>query len=580
MTLPSFRKLHGHYFVFGLTCLLLLWGPGGATALAQSVAASGQIGPTVEARRGMVVCVAPPAAKVGLDTLKRGGSAVDATVAVAFALAVTWPEAGNIGGGGFMLVTPQRGSPPVCIDYREMAPASATRDMFAHGTNYKGHRVVGVPGTVAGMALAHQRYGRLSWQSLIEPAALLARDGFEIDAALARGLNGLLAADGSDFPELERVFAQPNGGQWQPGDRLLQPELAVTLERIAKQGPDAFYRGAIAQQIVAEMRAGRGLVTFNDLAAYRAVIRDPVRGRFGDFDVYGPPPPSSGGIVVVQTLNILEALDLPRRKRWSSESPHLIVEAMRRSYCDRARYLGDPDFVQIPSHLTNKAYARQLALTISDEQATASEELAPELAIADEGASTTHFSIVDQRGMAVSNTYTIERSFGSRVVVSGAGFLLNNEMTDFNHRPGYTERTGMIGTEANTVAPRKRMLSSMCPVIVTRRGQPVLLTGSPGGRTIPNTVLNVVLGVCHYGEDLRAAVDAPRLHHSWFPDAVFFEATNDTDYADIVAGLRERNHIVRSLPGPQGDAHSIWVDGGLLIGVADQRRTAAVAAGW
>ncbi|MBX7166190.1 MAG: gamma-glutamyltransferase [Pirellulales bacterium] len=533
---------------------------------------------TVRGDRGMVVSVSPLATQVGVDVLRRGGSAVDAAVAVALALAVVWPEAGNIGGGGFMLVQPAPGAAPVCIEYRETAPAAATPDMFAAGTDLQGHEVVGVPGTVAGLALAHERFGRLAWRELVEPAVKLAREGFVLDATLAGDLNKLLATS-AGFAELQRVYGHADREPWRAGDRLVLPDLAATLEQIADQGRDAFYQGRIAEALCAEMRAGGGLLTATDLVAYRAQVREPIHGTYRGWDIYGPPPPSSGGIVVVTALNILERFDLRARGRWSVDTVHLITEAMRRAYADRARWLGDPDFVRIPAELITKDHAQQLAADIDLAHATPSERLAADLPLAGEGESTTHFSIVDSTGMAVANTYTLEESYGSRVVVRGAGFLLNNEMTDFNRRPGYTDRRGAIGTPANVIAPGKRMLSSQSPTLVLRDGRTRWITGSPGGRTIPNTVLSVLLGVLEFEEPLDRAVAAPRLHHAWFPNRLLFEGAEHEAWQALVAGLRERGHDVAAPDDAQGDAHSIQIADDLIVGVADGRRAEAQAAG-
>lgn len=564
--------------IFAVLSLGMVIGLVGFTQLARAeeplaVATAGQ--------EAMVVSVSQQATDVGVAVLRDGGNAVDAAVAVGFALAVTWPEAGNIGGGGFMMIAPGPDQPPACVDYRETAPAAATADMFAEGTDYVGHEVIGTPGTVAGFALAHERYGRLPWRRLVEPAVKLAAEGFAIDAALAEGLNELLVETQSEeFAEFQRVFGRQDGEPWRPGNTLIQPDLANSLRLIADKGPAAFYRGAIAEQLVQEMQLGDGLITLADLRAYSAKVRRPIHGTFHDFDIYGAPPPSSGGIVVVEVLNVLEQLDLAEYERWSPEAVHLVVESMRRAYLDRARYLADPDFVSIPDFLTSKKYARELAAGIDRQRATPSIELAPEIEVSGEGDSTTHFCVVDSAGMGVSNTYTIESSWGSRVVVRGAGFLLNNEMTDFNHRPGYTNRLGAIGTPPNTVTPGKRMLSSQCPVIVLRDGKLFLLTGSPGGRTIPNTVLCVLLGVMQYEQDLVTAVSEPRLHHQWLPDQVFFEAADRPEFQNLIEQLQEMGHTVAPVGHIQGDAHSILMTEDQLIGVADQRRTTAKAAGW
>lgn len=532
----------------------------------------------VPARHGMVVAVSPPAAEVGLEILKRGGNAVDAAIATQFALAVTYPAAGNIGGGGFMVVHPAPGKgDPVVIEYRETAPAAATKTMFSKDDSWYGHKPVGVPGTVRGMALAHEKFGRLPWKDLLQPAIHLAEEGFAIDGQLTASLNGIVWSS-ADFPELRRVLGKNEGtDDWKEGDRLVQKDLARSLRLIAEQGPDAFYKGEIADLLVAEMKSGGGLITRDDLAAYRANIRKPIHGVYRGYDVYAPPPPSSGGICLVEMLNILENFDLKKQGRYSPETLHVMTEAMRRVYADRARHLGDPDFVKAPAYLTDKAYARELAQSIDRTHATASETLAKDVPLSREGDSTTHFSLIDRDGMAVSNTTTLERSYGSRVVVKGAGFLLNDEMIDFNWRPGVTTRDGVIGTEANQIAPGKRMLSSQTPTIVAKNGRPLLITGSPGSRTIINTVLCVTINVLDFEMSPRAAVDAPRQHHQWFPDVLRLETAKEHDA--VVEPLRKLGHtVVRSV---QGDAHTIWIDpkSGLYHG-AEDRRINGKAAGY
>jgi gamma-glutamyltranspeptidase/glutathione hydrolase len=517
----------------------------------------------------MVVSVSAPASKVGCRILKEGGNAVDAAVATAFALAVTYPQAGNIGGGGFMVVHPGGKAEPVVIEYRETAPGAATKTMYTADDGLYGPKVVGVPGTVRGLALAHQRYGKLPWKDVVAPAIRLAADGFVLDHYLAGSLNAIVHTS-DKFPELRRVLGKRGGAElWREGDRLVQEDLAATLRLIADQGPDAFYRGVIADKIAAEMKAGDGLITKDDLAGYRANVRAPVHGTYRGYDVYAPPPPSSGGTCLVEMLNILEAFDLHRHGRWSPETLHRMIEAMRRAYCDRARYLGDADFVKVPTYLTSKDYARKLAEGIDPDRATRSEDLAKDIPLSREGDSTTHFSIIDKDGMAVSNTYTLERSYGSRVMVNGAGFLLNDEMTDFNWLPGVTTRGGRIGTDANLIAPGKRMLSSQTPTIVAKDGKVVLVTGSPGSRTIINTVLCILVNVIDFDMDVRAAVDAPRLHHQWFPDVAYFEGVRQ--YPEVVQRLRQMGHWVEGRK--QGDAHSIRVDPktGAYQGAADHR---------
>jgi gamma-glutamyltranspeptidase/glutathione hydrolase len=528
----------------------------------------------------MVVSVSAPASEVGLQILRQGGNAVDAAVATAFALAVTYPEAGNLGGGGFMLVFPGRGKAPVAIDYRETAPRASQQNMYVKTRSHLGHKAVAVPGTVRGLATTHERFGKLPWAEVVLPAARLAQAGFPINHVLASSLNDVLAG-AERFPELQRVFGKHrDGSKWKSGDRLIQEDLAGTLRLIAATGPKAFYEGKIADQIEAEVKSGGGLITKQDLANYQAKVRTPLHTTYRDYDVYCPPAPS-GGVCLVEMLNILECFDLRKQGRWSPETLHLMVEAMRRAYCDRARYLGDPDFVEVPTFLTSKEYARQLAGLIRPDQATPSTDLAKDIPLAPEGDHTTHFSVIDRDGMAVANTYTLEYGYGSRVVVGGAGFLLNNEMGDFNWRPGYTDRKGAVGTAANQIAPGKRMLSSQTPTIVAKNGKAILITGSPGSRTIVNTVLCVVLNIVEFDMDLRSAVDAPRLHHPWLPDTVSLEAAAHQQYAPALKKLRALGHAVDPKPRQQGDAHSIWVDPqtGRYVGCADRRRQ-GIAAGY
>ena len=528
---------------------------------------------TAEGRQGMVVSVSGIASEAGRDVLRAGGNAVDAAVATSFALAVTWPEAGNLGGGGFMLVYPSGGKDPAVVDYRETAPAAATRDMFAGPKAASSYLMAGTPGTVRGLFLAHQRYGKRPWKSLVAPAVRLADEGFTVHAELARSLNGVLKKYGAEFPELRRVYGKGDGTPWHEGDRLVLKDLAGTLRRIADDGADGFYKGPTAERIAAEMKSGGGLITTADLAAYEARVRVPVHTTYRGYDVYGPPPPSSGGTALVEMLNILEPFELRKHGRWSPETLHLMTEAMRRAYRDRARYLGDPDFVKVPAFLTTKEYAAKLGREIDRERATPSVNLAKEIPLVTEGTQTTHFSVEDRDGMAVSTTTTLEDSFGGRIVVRGAGFLLNNEMGDFNPRPGVTTRAGLIGTPANQVAPGKRMLSSMTPVVVARDGKAVLVTGSPGGRTIINTVFCVVLNVLEFDMPLREAVDAPRTHHQWFPDVLHAEPALYQEYPDALAALRRMGHTVAARPARQGDAHSIQVDPrtGVRTGAADRR---------
>jgi gamma-glutamyltranspeptidase/glutathione hydrolase len=544
----------------------------------------------VASRRGLVVSTSSHASDVGAAILARGGNAADAAVATAFALAVTYPGAGNIGGGGFMIVQPPAGD-PVAIDYRERAPLNATPGMYlgANGEidrslTASGYLAPGVPGTVRGLALAHRRFGRLPWRAVVLPAVGLAEHGFALPADLARALNRAVAGPMARFPASVAAYGKPGGGRWQAGDTLRLPDLARTLRAIAEDGPDAFYTGWIADRIADDMARHGGLITREDLAAYRAVERSPVRGTYRGHEIVSMPPPSSGGVGLIQMLNILERFDLRSRERYGTTAVHLVIEAMRRAYLDRARWLGDPDWVQVPvERLTAKAYAAQLAAEIDTLRAASSVALGRDLIAAPVGSEpeeTTHFSVVDADGMAVANTYTLEGGFGSYVVVEGAGFLLNNEMGDFNQKPGETNLAGDIGTAANLIAPGKRMLSSMTPTIVRKDGKTVLVTGSPGGRTIINTVLSVVLGVVEFGMGPRAAVDAPRIHHQWLPDQATIEA--EALSGEVESRLRGMGHAIRvSARWSQGDAHTIVIDPatGTAYGVTDRRSSDAKAAG-
>jgi gamma-glutamyltranspeptidase / glutathione hydrolase len=520
---------------------------------------------TVAAKHGMVVCVSPEAAEIGVAVLKQGGTAVDAAVAVAFAMAVTWPEAGNIGGGGFMLVRPSTGE-PTFFDYRETAPAAVDRDTFVKTTDWHNHKAAGVPGTVRGLELAHKKFGKLPWKDLVMPAVRLADEGFRLDGATVKSLNGVVKKATNE--EFLRLFGKDGGKSlWQVGDVLIQKDLSKSLRKIAEQGAAAFYSGELADLLVAEMKAGGGFIANEDLAGYRAIERKPIHGTYRGYDVFGAPPPSSGGIALVEMLNILEPFDLRKMSAGSAEARHVMAEAMRRAFVDRAKFVGDPDFVRVPDFLTTKRHADKRSKTIDLNKATPSESLAGDISLTKEGDSTTHFSIVDANGMAVSNTYTLEDSFGSRVAVRGAGYILNNEMGDFNSRPGVTTRKGRIGTDPNLVAPGKRMLSSMTPTIVARDGKLILVTGSPGGRTIINTVLCVVTNVIDFDMDIQAAVDAPRQHHQWFPDVLKLES-KDTE---LHKKLQAMGHKI--IVEKQGDAHSIWIDPktGLYHGAADRR---------
>ena len=534
----------------------------------------------VPARNGVVVCTSATACDAGASILARGGNAADAAVATAFALAVTHPSAGNIGGGGFMVVRAPNGR-VAAFDYRERAPLRSTREMYlgsdgqiVRDLTNTGYLAPGVPGTVRGLALAHKRFGRLPWKDVVMPAVLLAEQGFTIPAELARDLNTQIAGGMKPFPASVAAYGKPDGGQWSAGDRLVLSDLGKTLRAIATEGADVFYKGWIADRIADDMKAHGGLITKDDLAAYQARVRTPVKGAYRDYEIISMPPPSSGGVALIEMLNILEPYKLKASGLLTAPSLHLQIEAMRRAYLDRARDLGDPDFVNVPvTELTSKRHARLVASTIDLAKASSSVELGRDIVTTtstSEPDETTHFSVLDRAGMAVSSTYTLEGGFGSHVVVSGAGFILNNEMGDFNKKPGDTNVRGDIGTAPNLIDPGKRMLSSMTPTIVTRRGKLVLVTGSPGGRTIINTVFTVVFGVVEYGLNGRQAVDLPRLHHQWLPDNATIERDGAPTEA-VISMLTSMGHTIR--PGNrQGDAESIWIAAdGTPYGVNDTR---------
>ena len=534
----------------------------------------------IASKDGVVVCTSAPSCDAGAEVLAKGGNAVDAAVATAFALAVTHPSAGNIGGGGFMIVRTPSGE-LTSFDFRERAPLKSTRTMYLgkdgnidRSLTAAGYLAPGVPGTVRGMEMAHKRFGTLPWKDVVMPAVLLAEQGFTLSAGLARSLNSEVQKSMSKFPASVEAYGKPGGGQWQAGDKIVLKDLGKTLRLIATDGPDAFYKGPIADLIDADMRANGGLITKQDLAAYEAKQRRPLRGTYKGYEIFTMPPVSSGGVALIEMLNMLEGLDLKSKGLLTPPALHLQIEAMRRAYLDRARHLGDPDFVSVPvEKLTSKEYAKTLAAGIDANKASSSVELGKDIVTvtASEPDETTHYSVMDKNGMAVTTTYTLEGGYGSHVVVRGAGFLLNNEMGDFNKKPGETNARGDIGTPANLIDPGKRMLSSMTPTMVLKDGKVLLLTGSPGGRTIINTVFTIVLGVTEYGLTGREAVDLSRMHHQWLPDRARIEK-RDGVAPETVAKLKAMGHDFDYMEGRQGDAHSIWVaPDGTVYGVNDKR---------
>jgi gamma-glutamyltranspeptidase / glutathione hydrolase len=535
----------------------------------------------VAAEHGMVVAQEKLAARIGADVLRRGGNAVDAAVATGFAMAVTYPRAGNIGGGGFMVIHSRERGEDITIDYRETAPAATTPGIF-FGSDGKPDAAksresalgIGVPGTVAGLTLALEKYGsgQFTLAQLLQPSIELARNGIAVTDDIADALP-------EEYPWLARwpssakLFSRADGTQLREGDTLVQPDLETTLSAIAEQGPRGFYQGPVAEKLVKAIGDAGGIMTLDDLKSYQAVIRAPVRGTYRGYDVVSMPLPSSGGVVLLEMLNILEGFPMSDMKQGTALSLHVMIEAMKRAYADRARYLGDPAFVNAPiSTLIAKDYAARQRASIDLDHATPSTEV---LTPPREGSNTTHFSIVDSLGNAVSNTYTLNFPYGVGLVAEGTGVLLNNELDDFTAAPGASNAFGLVGFEANLPGPGKRPLSSMSPAIVLKDGQPVLVTGSPGGSRIISTVLQVIVDVLDYHMDVAAAVAAPRLHHQWLPDEVRIEHGFSDD---VLAALKARGHRIVE-PMGQTSANSIAVTPNGLLGAADPRLRGAEAAG-
>lgn len=507
------------------------------------------VGEPVRARNGMVVSAHPQASAAGVEILRAGGNAVDAAVATGFALAVTFPVAGNIGGGGFLVLRQPDGA-ATTYDYREKAPAAATRDMyldangdFVPARSQRGHLASGVPGAVDGMLAAHARHGRLPLARVLAPAIRLAEQGFPLTRGDADMFNGYRRTF-LDFPSTRKYFVKPDSSDYREGERFRQRDLGATLRRVARQGRAGFYAGRTADLIVAEMQRGQGLITRADLAAYHAVERAPVVGTYQGRRVITMGPPSSGGIALVQLLNAVEPYDV-RALGWNSSSTvHLMGEAMRRVYADRAEFLGDPDFVRVPvAELTAKPYMLRRMASFQPTRADSSQRVRFGDPYARESSETTHFSVIDRDGRAVSVTTTINGGFGNFVVVDGAGFFLNNEMDDFSAKPGVPNMFGLVGNEANAIAPGKRMLSSMTPTIVEdANGRVELILGTPGGSTIITTVFQVMLNLYAHGMNVQEAVAAPRIHHQWLPDVL--RAERFALQADTRAALQQRGWTV------------------------------------
>ena len=534
----------------------------------------------VRGQNGMVASVSAIASQVGVDVMKRGGNAIDAAVAVGLALAVVWPSAGNIGGGGFMVIRLADGR-TTAIDYREMGPALAHRNVYLDdkgeyikGSSTYGHKAAGVPGAVAGMAYAQEKYGKLKWADVARPAHTLARDGFTVWRQLERSLKGsekLLSL----YPETKRIFLR-DGKPYVEGDLFKEPELAATLLRTIKRGPHEFYTGLTARLIEASMRKAskgqRPWMTRQDLKNYKAVERTPLKTTYRGHEIITMPPPSSGGIAMIEMLNILERYDLKALGAGSAQEAHLKVEAMRRAFADRAEFLGDPDFVKVPlKGLVSRAYADKLAATIDPEKASTSEEIKHGEPMAYESEETTHYTVVDKDGNVVSCTTTLNESFGNKITVEGAGFLLNNEMDDFAPKPGTPNAYNLIQGENNAVAAKKRPLSSMTPSIVLKDGKLWFAVGSPGGPTIINTVLQVIINVIDHGMDIQQAIDHPRIHHQWMPDVITYEPDGLT--LDVITALQTKGHKLTDKPRHMGDAEGVMIEvgTGARLGAHDAR---------
>lgn len=543
--------------------------------------------PSVElpvfAQNGMVATQEATATQVGVEILKQGGNAVDAAVAIGFTLAVTLPRAGNLGGGGFMLVHLAKTGETVAIDYREKAPALSTRDMYLDqdGNAVKErslftHLAVGVPGTVAGFSMALNKYGTMTLKQVMAPAIRLATQGIPVSDSLADSLKknreNLLR-----WPETAKIFFKREGLPYGPGDVLQQKDLSWSLNRIAEEGSDAFYRGDIAKKLVQEMQNNSGLMTLEDLKNYRAVVREPVKGIYRGYEIFSMPPPSSGGVHLIQMLNILEGYPLRSLGAQSSERLHLLTETMKLAYADRSQHLGDPDFWKVPVEgLVSKSYADELRKRIKRDRAKPSKEIRPGNPLPYESVETTHFSVMDKNGNAVANTYTLNLSYGSGIVAKGTGILLNNEMDDFSAKPGVPNAYGLVGGKANAVQPDKRPLSSMTPTLVFKDGKPFLATGSPGGSRIISTTLQLILNVVDHDMNIAAATQAPRIHHQWLPDRLEAETGFNPETLSELSG---KGHRITATE-PIGSTQSILRSANGFYGASDPRRPGALSQGY
>lgn len=537
----------------------------------------------VYARSGIVVSEERHATEAGLEVLKEGGNAVDAAVTVGFALAVTFPRAGNLGGGGFMLIRLAETGEVVAIDYRERAPLAVTAGMFLDSggnvdTEKSRHSVLsaGVPGTVAGLALALEKYGTIPLERAIRPALELAENGFPVSGELALSLEDARSRMEKE-PESIRIFFKEGGEAYAPGEILVQKDLAETLKLVSENGPNAFYEGEVAEKIVRFMKERGGLITEKDLNEYRAAVREPVRGTYRGYEIYSMPPPSSGGVHLIEILNVLEGFPLGEYGHNTAKTINLMAEAMKFAYADRSEHLGDPDFKEVPvKELTSKEYAAKLRERMSPGRVTPSVRIKPGEMPQEEGPDTTHFSVIDSKGNMVSNTYTLNFDYGSKITIPGTGMLLNNEMDDFSMKPGEPNAYGLVGGSANAPEPGKRMLSSMTPTIVLKDGEPFLVTGSPGGSLIITTVLQIITNVVDFGMNISEATNAPRVHHQWLPDKLRIERGISGDTLRI---LTERGYTIDT-GNVMGSAQSIMKKGEFIFGASDPRRPGGLAEGY
>ncbi|EGJ33991.1 MULTISPECIES: gamma-glutamyltransferase [Moorena] len=571
------------FIIICLTTLIFI-SAGSASAQDTVIFSRKDIFHPVIANNGMVSSQERYASQAGLAVLKEGGNAVDAAVTIGFTLAVTLPRAGNLGGGGFMLLHLAKDNQTIAIDYREKAPLAATRDMFLDNNgevdpekSRYSYLSVGVPGTVAGLTMALEKYGTISLERALQPAIELAEKGFPVSEDLFRSLRDVKKRMQS-YEASMAIFYKPGGVLYQVGEILVQNDLARSLKLIAKHGAKAFYEGAIASAIVADMEANGGLITKEDLATYKPVIREPIRGTYRGYEIYSMPPPSSGGIHLVQMLNTLEAFPIRKLGHNTAQTIHLMAESMKLAYADRSKFLGDPDFVPVPvAELTSKTYAERIRQRINPYRATPSSEIAPGNPTQRvESNDTTHYSVMDKYGNAVANTYTLNFSYGSKITVPGTGILLNNEMDDFSAKPGVPNAYGLTGAEFNAIAPEKRMLSSMTPTIVLKDGKSYLVTGSPGGSRIITTVLQLIMNVIDHQLNIATATNAIRVHHQWLPDQLFVEQDLNGDTIQL---LKYKGYKI-SVRNAMGSTQSIMYINNSFEGASDPRKPGALTLGY